>query len=86
MVRDVILRHGQPSQEPEAHDDPSHLVDSVDWARGNLVRITYADGSSMPVIAAQTVATVIARDAGLRVIPSPEGTVRWARDTPAMTA
>jgi hypothetical protein len=76
-----------PHHHPESddQDDAEHVVETVAWTHGNHVRITYADGSSMPVIAARTVATAIAEDAGLSATPAPDGTARWARDPESRT-
>jgi len=68
-------------RQPEIHReaDDARQVDRVTWASGDRIRVTYSDGTSIPVIAARVVAMLLAEDAGLTEVPAAKGSACWER-------
>ena len=55
-------------------------IDCVIWRRlGSLIEVIYADWRTIHRRGDQATAAVIAEDAGLKVVPAPDGMARWER-------
>ena len=59
-------------------------IASVVWyERDDQIYVTYDHEEPDHMVATQMVATELARDAGLSLVPAPAGICRWVRDPPA---
>ncbi len=60
---------------------------SLVWHRSDLqIEVGYAEGDPEHWIGSDVVAAVLAGDAGLSLVPSSDGGVRWVRDPDSCTA
>jgi hypothetical protein len=55
------------------------IVDLTWYRRGDEIRITDAEGHTAQMVGSETVATVLAKDAGLSPVEAFDNTRRWAR-------
>ena len=54
---------------------------SVVWhERDDLIYVIYAEEDPDRMVALQTVAADLAREAGLSMVPAPDGICRWVRE------
>lgn len=66
--------------QPQMGDGQREIVRVVWKELGSRIQVIYADGESDRVRGSQLVAADIATDAGLTVVPTPEGMARWVKD------
>jgi len=56
-------------------------IDTLVWyEKRHRMVVTYGDGRPDRIVATERVAAMLADDAGLVLVPSPPGMVRWVRD------
>jgi hypothetical protein len=55
------------------------IVDLIWHRRGDQICITYVEGHTDRMVGSETVATVLAQDAGLSPVEAINSTRRWAR-------
>jgi len=61
-------------------------ISSVVWyERDDQIYVTYDHEEPDHMVATQKVATELARDAGLSLVPAPAGICRWVRNPPPGT-
>jgi hypothetical protein len=64
---------------PDRDRTKSEIVDLIWHRRGDEIRITYVEGHTDQMVGSETVATVLAKDAGLSPVEAFDNTRRWAR-------
>ena len=66
--------------------DKPRAVIGIIWREGNRVEMIYASGDVDRVLASLDIATGIAAEEGLVLVPTSDTTVRWARDPDVLDA
>ena len=67
--------------QPSWEDLMGEQIDHIVWyERRHRMVVTYGDGEPDRIVADELVAARLAQDAGLVLVPTPPGTVRWVRN------
>jgi len=57
-------------------------IKSIVWHEGrDRIDVIYVEGDTDRLWGSESVAVVLAKNAGLTAVPAPEGARRWARET-----